>query len=49
MGIFIDTNIFIALRNEDDLNHKRAKEIMKKSYLEILELHIHLIMFLMRR
>jgi len=30
MGIFIDTNIFIALRNEDDLNHKRAKEIMKK-------------------
>ncbi|MGQ4833794.1 MAG: type II toxin-antitoxin system VapC family toxin [Candidatus Asgardarchaeia archaeon] len=34
MSIFIDTNIFVALRNEDDINHKRAKEIIKDILLK---------------
>ena len=27
MSIFIDTNIFVALRNENDINHEKSKEI----------------------
>jgi len=30
MSVFIDTNIFVALRNADDINHKKAKKLMKK-------------------
>ena len=33
MSIFIDTNIFVALRNENDINHEKSKEIMKKALL----------------
>ncbi|MCD6485430.1 MAG: type II toxin-antitoxin system VapC family toxin [Candidatus Odinarchaeota archaeon] len=33
MSIFVDTNIFVALRNEDDIHHKRAKELMRKMLL----------------
>ena len=31
MSVFIDTNIFVALRNADDINHKKAKKLMKKA------------------
>jgi len=31
MTIFIDTGIFVALRNADDENHHQAKELMKKA------------------
>lgn len=31
MTIFIDTEIFIALRNADDERHQRSKELMKKA------------------
>jgi len=31
MAIFIDTGIFVALRNADDELHTRSKELMKKA------------------
>lgn len=31
MGIFIDTGVFIALRNADDELHERSKELMKRA------------------
>ncbi|MBX5327271.1 MAG: type II toxin-antitoxin system VapC family toxin [Candidatus Bathyarchaeia archaeon] len=31
MTVFIDTGIFIALRNADDELHQRSKELMKKA------------------
>ncbi|MGB9694217.1 MAG: type II toxin-antitoxin system VapC family toxin [Fervidobacterium sp.] len=31
MTIFIDSGIFIALRNADDEQHERSKELMKKA------------------
>jgi len=31
MSVFIDTNIFVALRNADDINHEKAKKLMKKA------------------
>lgn len=31
MTIFIDTGIFVALRNADDEQHQRSKELMKKA------------------
>ncbi len=31
MTIFIDTGIFVALRNADDEKHNRAKELMRKA------------------
>ncbi|MGB9693955.1 MAG: PIN domain-containing protein [Fervidobacterium sp.] len=31
MTIFIDTGIFIALRNADEEQHQRSKELMKKA------------------
>jgi len=30
LSIFIDTGIFVALRNATDRNHQRAKELMKR-------------------
>jgi len=29
MGIFLDTSGIVAVRNEDDINHEKAKTIMK--------------------
>ena len=31
MAVFIDTNIFVALRNADDELHIRSKELMRKA------------------
>jgi predicted nucleic acid-binding protein len=31
MAIFIDTNVFVALRNADDELHVRSKELMKRT------------------
>lgn len=31
MSIFIDTGIFVALRNAADKNHRRANELMKRA------------------
>ena len=31
MAVFIDTGIFVALRNADDELHNRSKELMKKA------------------
>jgi len=31
MAVFIDTGVFIALRNADDENHQRAKGLMKRA------------------
>ncbi len=31
MSIFIDTGIFVALRNAADKNHRRAKDLMKRA------------------
>ncbi len=31
MAVFIDTGIFVALRNADDEYHERSKELMKKA------------------
>ena len=33
MSIFIDTSIFVALRNKDDSNHNQAKKVMKQILL----------------
>jgi len=31
MGVFIDTGVFVALRNADDELHQRSKELMKRA------------------
>jgi predicted nucleic acid-binding protein len=31
MTAFVDTGIFVALRNADDENHQQAKELMRKA------------------
>jgi len=31
MAVFIDTSIFVAVRNRKDRNHQRAKELMKRA------------------
>lgn len=33
MSIFIDTGIFVAVRNASDKNHERGKEVMKRALL----------------
>lgn len=33
MGVFVDTGIFVAIRNRSDRNHLRAKELMKRALL----------------
>lgn len=33
MGTFIDTGIFVAVRNRKDRNHQRAKELMKRALM----------------
>ena len=31
MAVFVDTGIFVALRNADDEFHERSKELMKRA------------------
>ncbi len=31
LGVFIDTGVFVALRNKDDKYHKKAKKLMRKA------------------
>jgi len=31
MGVFIDTGVFVAVRNADDKYHKRAKKLMRRA------------------
>jgi hypothetical protein len=31
MAVFIDTSIFVAVRNKRDRNHQRARELMKRA------------------
>ena len=33
MGVFIDTGIFVAARNSRDINHKKAKSLLRKALL----------------
>ena len=31
MAVFVDTGIFVAVRNRKDINHQRAKELMRQA------------------
>lgn len=31
MGVFLDTGLFVVLRNADDKFHSRSKELMKRA------------------
>jgi hypothetical protein len=31
MTVFVDTGIFVALRNAEDINHQKSKELMKSA------------------
>jgi len=31
MAVFVDTGIFVAVRNKKDRNHRRAKELMRSA------------------
>jgi hypothetical protein len=33
MAIFIDTSVFVAVRNKRDRNHQRARELMKRALM----------------
>jgi len=33
MAVFIDTGIFVAVRNRKDRNHQRARELMKRALM----------------
>lgn len=33
MGVFVDTGVFVAARNSRDINHERAKELLRKALL----------------
>jgi len=33
LGVFIDTGIFVAARNSRDINHKKAKSLLRKALL----------------
>ena len=31
MAVFIDTGVFVAIRNKKDRNHQRAKDLMRRA------------------
>ena len=31
LAIFVDTNVFVALRNADDTLHERSKKLMRRA------------------